>query len=231
MQEETRRDSPSFGEETDAKKEQEQPVGSEGEEDSPERLNLAYQTYLTGWVTNKMERDKSILTLSGGGIALAVSLITTIGPDSMAMLSVFIISLISFLISLITLVFTFDENANYLYQVIKRQPPDRRLLTLLNRLGLWSMLLGAVLLSVAGGMAGYSKLEDFRQAHTHEKVINENGNAAQSAPVLPLTSGITINVGGAKNIVTLPGQSGKGTKGKPPCADKSGKSNEGDSTK
>lgn len=222
-------------EEKDRKEELEPPIRSEGEEDSPERRNLAYQTYLAGWLTNKLERDKSILALSGGGIAVAVTLITTIGPGSVAMLAVFIISLISFLISLITLVFTFDENASYLYQVIKHQPPDRRLLILLNRLGLWSMLLGAILLSIAGGTAGYSKLQDSRQAHAQEDdkagvAGKENGaaSAIQPTPSIPLTSGITINVAGANSSVTLPNQAGKGKSTKPPCPNNAEKSNEGD---
>lgn len=190
---------------------------SDDETDSNvERHNLAYQAFLSGWLANKLERDKSILTLAGGGVALAVSLITTIGPDSISMLALFIAALISFLICLITLVFTFDENANYLSQVIKELPPDKRLLTLLNRIGLWSMLIGSILLSIAGGMAGYTKLEDFKR--THEKPTQaQEPNTSPLGTQNPQPPSISINIGGTENHVSLAGPTATKIKTKTPC--------------
>lgn len=53
-----------------------------------------YSASVTAWYNSAFEHDKSILTLSSGGIALLVTLLTTIGarsPESMVLYALAVI--------------------------------------------------------------------------------------------------------------------------------------------
>jgi hypothetical protein len=60
-----------------------------------------HATLVAAWVNTRMERDKSVLTLSAGGIALSTTLLTTVGPHTCVALVLYTLVTVAFSIALI----------------------------------------------------------------------------------------------------------------------------------
>lgn len=73
-----------------------------------------YSARINTWVGTRMERDKTILTLSTAGIGILVTMLTSFGIKNSFSFVFYIFSFISFLTSIIILLFVFSLNADYL---------------------------------------------------------------------------------------------------------------------
>lgn len=81
-----------------------------------------YSALVNVWVNTRFEFDRSLLTLSAGGIALVVTLMTTIGVPSATILIAQIAAASAFTVSVILLFLVFRGNADYVEKVIKKSP-------------------------------------------------------------------------------------------------------------
>ncbi len=71
-------------------------------EDINEKKEVAFYTAgVTAWYNTSLEHDKSLFTLSAGGIGLLITLIRTVGVPSAETLILYIAAMISFLICLV----------------------------------------------------------------------------------------------------------------------------------
>ena len=65
------------------------------EVDDQKRVEF-YSAGLTAWYNTRLEHDKSLLTLSAGGIGLLMTLMTTVGVSSAESLVLYICALVAF---------------------------------------------------------------------------------------------------------------------------------------
>ena len=120
--------------------------------------DLYYQAMVTGWITTKFERDKSILTLAAGGIGAVVTLMTTVGPTSMLTLFFYVAAIIAFVVSLVTIVIIFDKNGDHFVAIVNgKDEPDAKLQAF-DKVAFWSFAIGAISLAFVGVIVGYHKL-------------------------------------------------------------------------
>lgn len=135
---------------------------------------------VTGWITTKMERDKSILTLAGGGIGLAVTLMIAVGPTSCNMLWLYGLSVLFFVISLVTIVIVLDKNADHFEAVAKGKTEKDPNLGLMDKVSFWSFVLGSVFLTIVAIMTGTNKLNQKDEA----PIMNDKSSAVKPSPEL-----------------------------------------------
>ena len=78
-----------------------------------------YSNLVQAWISTKMEKDKSLLALSAGGIGLLVTLLTTSSLKENWIIFLYISAIVSFIIVLISTIIIFDKNAELLKNEIK----------------------------------------------------------------------------------------------------------------
>lgn len=109
-----------------------------------------YSAAVNAWFGTRLEHDRSLLTLSAGGVGLLVTLLSTVGIHSVESLILYIVALISFLICLSVVLCIFKRNAAYLQAVINGSNDSDPLLGILDTAAISSFVLGALLSSIIG---------------------------------------------------------------------------------
>lgn len=85
-----------------------------------EGKNIAYySTMLSTWIDNKMEYDKTLITLSSMAIGLIVTLLTTTGINAMYEFIIFLFAFISFTITILTALIIFHLNSKIIEDSLK----------------------------------------------------------------------------------------------------------------
>lgn len=79
---------------------------------------------INAWVNSKMERDKSLLTLSSGGIGLLVTLLSFKDVYSECELIFYAISFLAFVTCICSVLFIFTKNPNYLERLLNEDNVD-----------------------------------------------------------------------------------------------------------
>jgi len=80
-----------------------------------------YSAMVNAWLNTAMELDKSILTLSAGGIGLLIAFQKDFDISNIYLLLLYIFCTILFLISLILTLFIFQKNKGNIEEVIKNR--------------------------------------------------------------------------------------------------------------
>ena len=127
---------------------------------SHEQKNIAYYSALiNAWVTTRFEFDRSLLTLSAGGIGLVVTLLTTFGVTSMTVLVIQAATVIAFAVSGALVFYVYKRNAQHLIDVVKDTAIADPVLKNVDRAAVFFFALGIILLFVVGVYSAYSKLQ------------------------------------------------------------------------
>ncbi|MBL1259460.1 MAG: hypothetical protein COB33_003925 [Thiotrichaceae bacterium] len=85
-----------------------------------EGKNIAnYSVLLGAWVQTKMERDKTLITLSAAAIGLLVTILTTVGVKSIWEIPFFAIAVASFLVTIWSSLAIYQLNSQHLENAIK----------------------------------------------------------------------------------------------------------------
>ena len=88
---------------------------------------------MNAWISSKFEFDKSLLFLSAGAIGLLVTLLTTIGVDSLSLQILYIVSLISFITCIGIILKIYSQNSKYLNKIIAGEKARDELLAVLDK--------------------------------------------------------------------------------------------------
>lgn len=115
-----------------------------------------YAEAVRTWFSTSMEHDKSLLTLSAGGIGLLITLLTKfeVYADTVRML--YIVAILSFCICLVSVLFIFKGNRKHLENIIHTNAIDDKVLKRLDGIALWSFGAGVVFSSLIGVSAAFS---------------------------------------------------------------------------
>lgn len=84
-----------------------------------------YEVFLGAWVQNRMEKDKSILTLSSLSIGLLVTFLNTI--NTVGEFALWILSTLSFVVAIIVNLLIFSQNSDYIEEVIRNTNQDKQM--------------------------------------------------------------------------------------------------------
>jgi len=89
-------------------------------ENEKSQINIEYYSNtLQAWYTTRMEKDKSILTISSVAIGLLVTFLNNYGMETQLDKFLYIIAIGGFLIAIISAIWIFTQNANYLQNIIQ----------------------------------------------------------------------------------------------------------------
>ncbi|MCD2451675.1 hypothetical protein GO003_014870 [Methylicorpusculum oleiharenae] len=120
-------------------------------EDINEKKELAfYAAGVSAWLNTSMEHDKSLLTLSAGGIGILLTLIRTVGIHSPETLVLYVGAIIGFLICLVVVLVIFKKNRTHIEQVLKGHQSSDSNLAFLDNVATGSFGIGALLSTIIG---------------------------------------------------------------------------------
>lgn len=146
-----------------------------------------YASCVDAWFGTAMEHDKSILTLSAGGIGLLITLLTTVGVSSAEALVLYIGAILSFLTALVAVLEVFRRNRVHIEQVISNRTVEKDpVLTKADAVVFWSFALGVLFTAVIGiGGAARSYVSQ------EKKVTNDSTKTSQPAQLKESVNGVS----------------------------------------
>jgi len=175
------------------------------DQQQPARDEALIATLREAWVSTRMEKDKTLLTLATGGIGLLTTLATAVGPASKTELALYVVAGLSFAVAVVVAVMIFDRNSVHIEHVLNNAATEDKPLKWMDRTLLASFLIG---LALTGAMAFTSGRAHLRKA---DNVANESKEGA--APEQRSLNGIGAigNAGASLNGVGKLGQGSGGT--------------------
>jgi hypothetical protein len=78
-----------------------------------------YSNTVQAWYTTRMEKDKSILTLSSGAIGLLATFLNVYGIETQLQTILYVVAMVSFLIAIISSLWIFTQNSHHLENIIQ----------------------------------------------------------------------------------------------------------------
>jgi hypothetical protein len=147
--------------------------------------NVAYYTALVNaWIQTKIEHDKTLISLSAGGIGLLVAILSAVGVKHSWEILLYFAALFSFIATTTLCIYIFDRNSKHIEDVLNKKGSQDYMLKRLDKLSFIFFVL-AVLFSMAIGIVtAFDKLSEGNVkgdvGMRHEKKID---NATQSRPL------------------------------------------------
>ena len=129
----------------------------------------------SAWVETKMERDRTIVTISVGAIGLLVTLLTTVGIKTPWTAWLYMGALAGFALAATCSIIIFDRNSAYLEKVLQGSTSKSKLLGSLDRIMLLFFGLGVILTILIGVTAAGSSL---RQGVPMKELVNNKQDAS-----------------------------------------------------
>src|SRR5437660_5580640 len=84
--------------------------------ESPKKLAF-YSSSVAAWFNTQLERDRSLLTLSAGGIALLFTPLATARTSSATNFVCYLLAIVCFLTCVVTVLWIFRRNAFHIEQI------------------------------------------------------------------------------------------------------------------
>lgn len=118
-----------------------------------------YGSMVEAWIATRMEKDRTLLTLSVGGVGLLATLLTTVGASSRCELLLYGLAGASFIGAAICAISIFEGNARHLREVItKNVSGDDPSLVRRDTILFLLFLAGVVFTAFVGASAGLARL-------------------------------------------------------------------------
>ncbi len=142
-----------------------------------------YTSIVNAWFNTRLEKDKSLLTLSAAAIGLLITLLTTIGANSTDRVILYGLAIISFIICLCAVIIIFQRNSDHLEKVAKKESTTDPYLKLLDKIASYTFVLGIIFSMVIGISAGIENLNNKgdikmtdKKSTTTNQSTTRNGN-------------------------------------------------------
>ena len=138
-----------------------------------------YAASVAAWYESSLEHDKSLLTLSAGGIGLLITLLTTVGLGTSEALVLYVGAIISFVVSLVSILFVFRGNQKHIEDILsgKNQGTDP-VLSRLDGIAIWFFGIGVVFSAVIGISAA---IDSFTSKE--KNMANETTKTTEKVPL------------------------------------------------
>lgn len=146
-----------------------------------------YSATVNAWFSTRLEHDRSLLTLSAGAIGLLITLLSTVGVKSVESALLYGAAMLSFLISLASVLWIFRRNGTHLTEIIRSNAFGDPVLRMLDAVAIGSFFFGVVLSSIIGISAAVHSLQPSEVGMSGEQKtqgqsqnLNESFNGATS---------------------------------------------------
>lgn len=124
-----------------------------------EGKNIAhYSVLLSAWIQTKMERDKTLVTLSSAAIGLLITVLTTIGVQSIYEIILFIIAVCAFLTTIYSSLMIYQLNSKHLEDALRGSSETDPSLEKYDKISIRAFILGAVFALMVGATSAYQKI-------------------------------------------------------------------------
>jgi hypothetical protein len=137
-------------------------------EPAEEKEAAWYAAALDAWYGTRLEHDKSLLTLSAGGIGLLITLESAVGIPSLPALIFASLAILAFIACLVAVLLIFKGNSDHLEDVVNASKEHSSRLAFLDRLAIYTFIVG-VILSCFVGFAGAVHSVEIRAINMTEK--------------------------------------------------------------
>lgn len=117
-----------------------------------------YAASVQAWYATALEHDKSILTLAGGGIAILITLLTTVGIDSWITFALLSSAMVSLLVSLGAVLEVFRLNKDYIAFLVREEPGPTAALKRWDKIARWAFIAGVAFASALGVTSALTSL-------------------------------------------------------------------------
>ncbi|HXC49724.1 MAG TPA: hypothetical protein VN634_02460 [Candidatus Limnocylindrales bacterium] len=130
-----------------------------------------YGALVQAWFSTRMERDRTIIALSAGGVGVLVTLLTSRSPMTDTEFVLYILDSFAFMTAIVAGITVLQRNSDYIVQLLRKpEEPDDRALQWLDRLAVGGFALGLVLALTVGIVAGAKKLNMEERSMAKEPV-------------------------------------------------------------
>lgn len=125
-----------------------------------------YSALVSAFVDSSIERDKSLLTLSSGGIAILITIMTTVGLASLRDLILLIVAAVAFLIAIFLLLIIFNMNKKYLIKLANDDKTQKPPLKIFDRIVFACFIIGIVSALLVGISSSINQLQKKTESTT-----------------------------------------------------------------
>jgi hypothetical protein len=140
-----------------------------------------YGAVVQAWIATRMERDRTVVTLAAGGVALLVTLLTTRQRISEVEFVLYFFATVAFIIAIVAGTMVFERNSGHLQDVLKDGDAHDPVLKNLDRVAGLAFYVGLFLALTIGMVTSASRLERAPKGGT--RVPNNNERIVQPRPI------------------------------------------------
>ncbi|EDZ61234.1 hypothetical protein SMGD1_0324 [Sulfurimonas gotlandica GD1] len=124
-----------------------------------EGKNIAhYSVLLSAWIQTKMERDKTLVTLSSAAIGLLITILTTVGAENYWIILLFIISICSFIITIWSALKIYELNSVHLEDSLRGKNGKDPKLEKYDKRSIRAFVIGSSFALLIGVTSAYQKI-------------------------------------------------------------------------
>lgn len=139
------------------------------QEETPRKLNFYkeiefYSAGVAAWYSSSLEHDKSLLTLSSGGIALLITFVS--GLNSYWLITLYVLAILSFIACLVSVLLIFKGNKDHIAKLINGDDFRNPYLDRLDGIAMWGFGLGVIFAAIIG-------ISNAFQQYSKEKVMSD----------------------------------------------------------
>ena len=147
-----------------------------------EGKNIAHYSILLGaWIETKMERDKTLVTLSSAAIGLLVTILTTVGTKRFWEIPFFALSVISFLLTIWSSLKIYQLNSEHLEDAIRGSSSKDPRLEKYDKISSSAFIVGSVfalLIGISSASYQFTNLKESKMTNQQKPSINSEKPAA-----------------------------------------------------
>ena len=126
-----------------------------------EGKNIAhYSVLLSAFINNKMELDKTLVTLSAAAIGLLVTILTAVGVENRWEIPLFMLAVLSFLTTIWCSLQIYKFNSAHLEAVIRGSAEKDKRLKIYDKWSIWAFFIGSFSALLIGVLSAYSQLHN-----------------------------------------------------------------------
>lgn len=158
-----------------------------------------YSATYDAFMATIIEADKSILTVSAGGVGLLVTLLTAFQVKSIWHIIIYLIALIFFVISIVASIFIFKRNKVVLMSMLMDNEQKDSVLAFLDYLNISCCIMGILLTIYIGLSTGIQKLQTKPDASADKNVKTVQITTLNGNVIMQGYTNFTGVKGGKKN--------------------------------
>jgi len=117
-----------------------------------------YSALVQAWIQTRMERDKTLCTLSAAGIGLLVTLLTTIGVHFKWEFIPYALAFLGFFVTIWCTIKIYRKNSKYIESIVKESGEEEPSLAKLDRCAEYAFIFAAVCAGAIGFIAAWYQL-------------------------------------------------------------------------